>query len=70
MAKVDKIVELIDKYKEELKKHYKEVERLESKREILSSVSAYSEGDNDAYIDAKEQFIKELEELKEYYSYE
>ena len=70
MAKVDKIVELINKYKEELKKHYKEAGRLEAKREILNSVSAYSEGDNDAYIDAKEKFVEELEELKEYYSYE
>lgn len=70
MAKVDKIVELIDKYKEELKKHYKEAGRLEAKREFMNSISAYSEGDNDAYIDAKEKFVKELEELKEYYSYE
>ena len=70
MAKVDKIVELINRYKQELKEHYKEAGRLESKREILNSILSYSEGDNDAYIEAKEQFIKELEELKEYYSYE
>ena len=70
MAKVDKIVELINKYKQELKEHYKEAGRLESKREMLNSILSYSEGDNDAYIEAKEQFIKELEELKEYYSYE
>ena len=70
MAKVDKIVELINRYKQELKEHYKEAGRLESKREMLNSILSYSEGDNDAYIEAKEQFIKELEELKEYYSYE
>lgn len=28
----------------------------------------YSEGNNDAYINAKEQFLEELEELKEYYN--
>ena len=70
MAKVEKIVELINRYKQELKEHYKEAGRLESKREMLNSILSYSEGDNDAYIEAKEQFIKELEELKEYYSYE
>ena len=30
----------------------------------------YTKGNNDAYINAKENFLEELEKLKEYYSYE
>lgn len=70
MAKVDKIKELIDRYKKELKEHYKEAGRLEAERESTGDKFNYSEGNNDAYINAKENFIEELEELKEYYSYD
>lgn len=70
MAKTDKIAELIKRYKQELKEHYKEAGKLEAEREGMGRKFTYSEGNNDAYINAKEQFIEELEELKEYYSYE
>lgn len=70
MAKIDKIVEIIERYKEELKEHYKQAGRIEVERESRNSKFSYIEGNNDAYINAKEQFVEELEELKEYYSYE
>lgn len=70
MAKVDKIKELIDRYKKELKEHYKYAGRLEVERECMREKFTYTEGNNDAYINAKENFIEELEELKEYYSYD
>lgn len=70
MEKIDKIQEFIDRYKEELKKHYKEAGKLEYQRENLYEKFSYSEGNNDAYINAKETFIEELEELKKYYSNE
>ena len=69
MKKVDKIQEFIDRYKEELKKHYKEAGKLEYQRENSYEKFSYSEGNNDAYINAKEDFLEVLEELKEYYSY-
>lgn len=62
------IINLINKYKKELKEHYKEAGKLEVKRECMDRKFTYSEGNNDAYINAKEQFIEELEELKEYYN--
>ena len=70
MAKTDKIVELIERYKQELKEHYKQYGRIEAEREFGNGKFSYIEGNNDAYINAKENFIEELEELKEYYSYE
>ena len=70
MAKVDKIIELIERYKQELKEHYREAGRIEAERGNLNGSLSYSEGNNDAYINAKENFLEELEELKEYYSYE
>lgn len=70
MAKIDIITELINKYKEELKGHYKEAGKLEYQRESSCDRFTYSEGNNDAYINAKEKFIEELEELKNYYCYE
>lgn len=70
MAKIDKIVEIIERYKQELKEHYKQAGRIEVKKESGNSKFSYIEGNNDAYINAKEQFVEELEELKEYYSYE
>ena len=70
MAKIDKIVEIIERYKQELKEHYKQAGRIEVERESRNSKFSYIEGNNDAYINAKEQFVEELEELKEYYSYE
>ena len=66
--KIDMIINLINKYKEELKGHYKEERRLEAERESMYEKFTYSEGNNDAYINAKEQFLEELEELKEYYN--
>lgn len=66
--KIDMIINLINKYKEELKGHYKEARRLEAERESMHEKFTYSEGNNDAYINAKEQFLEELEELKEYYN--
>ena len=70
MAKIDIITELINKYKEELRGHYKEAGKLEYQRESSYDRFTYSEGNNDAYINAKEKFIEELEELKNYYCYE
>lgn len=70
MAKVEKIVQLINKYKQELKEHYKKAGKLEAERESTGEKFNYSEGNNDAYINSKENFIEELQELKEYYSYE
>lgn len=70
MAKIDKIVEIIERYKQEIKEHYKQAGRIEVERESRNSKFSYIEGNNDAYINAKEQFVEELEELKEYYSYE
>lgn len=68
--KIDIIIDLIDRYKKELKEHYKEAGRIEAKKENTDKKFTYSEGNNDAYINAKEQFIEELNELKEYYCYE
>ena len=70
MAKIDIITDLISKYKEELKEHYKEAGRLECQREGSYEKFSYSEGNNDAYIVVKEEFIEELEKLKDYYCYE
>ena len=70
MAKIDIITELINKYKEELKGHYKEAGKLEYQRESSYEKFSYSEGNNDAFIVAKEQFLEELEKLKDYYCYE
>jgi hypothetical protein len=70
MAKIDKIVELINRYNKEIKEHYKISEKLEVERNSFNKKFSYNEGNNDAYINAKEQFVEELEELKEYYSYE
>lgn len=70
MAKIDIITELINRYNEELKGHYKEAGRLEYQRESSYEKFSYSEGNNDAYINAKESFIEELEKLKDYYCYD
>ena len=70
MAKTDKIKELIDKYKEEIKEHYKMEGKLEERRDAWNAKMGFEEGLNMAYLKAKEHFIQELEELKEYYSYE
>nr|DAE86578.1 MAG TPA: hypothetical protein [Caudoviricetes sp.] len=70
MAKVDKIVELINRYKQELKEHYKMEGKLEERRDAWNGKMGFEEGLNMAYIKAKEHFIQELEELKEYYSYD
>lgn len=70
MVKVDKIIELINKYKQELKEHYKQAGRIEAERESVNGKFSYIEGNNDAFIMDKERFVEELEELKEYYSYE
>ena len=71
MAKVDKIAELINKYTMELRGHYNTEGRIKTENNYsLESYSSYDEGSNDAYINAKEQFIEELIELKDYYSYE
>lgn len=70
MAKVEKIVELINRYKQELKEHYKQSGRIEAERESVNGKFSYIEGNNDAFIMDKERFVEELEELKEYYSYE
>lgn len=70
MAKTDKITELINRYKQELKEHYKQAGRIEVERESGNGKFSYIEGNNDAFIMDKEHFVEELEELKEYYSYE
>ncbi len=71
MAKIDKIVELIEKLREELKVNYKMSGVFEERRKTLNiKTPEYPEGFNDGVIQMKEYFIKELEELKEYYSYE
>lgn len=71
MAKIDKIVELIEKLREELKVNYKMSSVFEERRKALNiKTPEYPEGLNDGVIQMKEYFIKELEELKEYYSYE
>ena len=71
MAKVDKITELINKYTYELRQHYNTEGRITTEKNYsLESYSSYDEGSNDAYINAKEQFIEELRELREYYSYD
>lgn len=70
MAKTDKITELIDMYRQELKEHYKQSGKIEADRERGNGKFSYIEGNNDAYINAKESFVEELEKLKEYYSYE
>ena len=49
MAKVEKIVQLINKYKQELKEHYKKAGKLEAERESTGEKFNYSEGNNDAY---------------------
>lgn len=70
MTKTDKITELIEKYRKELIWHYEESGRLEANRNSFIEKFSYSEGNNDAFIVAKENFLEELEELKEHYSYE
>ena len=69
MAKIDIITELIDKYKQELKEHYKMEGKLEERRGDWNAKLSFDEGLNIAYTKAKEHFIKELEELKDYYCY-
>ena len=66
MKKLNKITELINKYKEQLERLRKVSDRLAVDREIHQSRFHYSKG----LIDAKEEFIEELEKLKEYCSYE
>lgn len=68
--KIDVIINLINKYKEELKEHYKIEGKLEERRENWNSKLGFEEGLNMAYTKAKERFIEELEELKEYYNNE
>ena len=68
MGKVDKITELINKYTMELRDHYNTKVRIDTDENYpLESYSPYEDGVNDAYINAKEQFIDELRELIEYY---
>lgn len=65
MEKVDKIVELINKYTMELRDHYNTKIRINTEENYsLESYSPYEDGFNDAYINAKEQFIDELRELR------
>lgn len=66
MRKLNKITELIDKYKEQLERLRKVSDRLEADSEIHQSRFHYSKG----LINAKEEFIEELEKMKDYYSYE
>lgn len=71
MAKVDKIAELINKYTMELRDHYNTEGRIETEENYsLETYSPYEDGVNDAYINAKEQFVDELRELKDYPDYE
>lgn len=63
MANVDKITELINKYTMELRDHYNTKVRIDTDE----NYSPYEDGVNDAYINAKEQFIDELRELLEDY---
>lgn len=66
MVKVDKIAELINKYTIELRDHYNTEGRIKTEKNYsLESYSSYDEGSNEAYINAKEQFIEELRELKD-----
>lgn len=68
MAKVEKIVQLINKYTMELRGHYNTEGRIKTEENYsLESYSPYEDGGNDAYINAKEQFIDELRDLIEYY---
>ena len=68
MAKIDKITELINKYTMELRDHYNTKLMIDTEENYsLESYSPYEDGVNDAYINAKEQFIDELRELIEYY---
>ena len=68
MANVDKITELINKYTMELREHYNTKGRIDTDENYsLESYSPYEDGVNDAYINAKEQFIDELRELIEDY---
>lgn len=63
--------EKIEKLREELKVNYKMSGVFEERRKTLNiKTPEYPEGLNDGVIQMKEYFIKELEELKEYYSYE
>ena len=62
MAKVDKIKELIDKYKDGSEK----IEKLLNETPITDDKKAVWIAKQDLFS----QFIEELEELKEYYSYE
>lgn len=68
MEKVDKITELINKYTMELRDHYNTKVRIDTDENYsIESYSPYEDGVNDAYINAKEQFIDELRELIEDY---
>ena len=68
MTKVDKITELINKYTMELRDHYNTKVSIDTDENYsIESYSPYEDGVNDAYINAKEQFIDELRELIEYY---
>lgn len=58
MAKTDKIKELIDKYKEEIKEHEKTL------RESIPTTETYIV--QRTCIIAIEEFIEDLEELKKY----
>lgn len=71
MEKIDKIVELINKLREELKENYKMSGVFEERRKVLNiKIPEYPEGLNDGTIQMKEYFIEELKELRKYYRYE
>ena len=60
MTKTDKIIELIDKYKQELKDHEKTL------RESIPTTETYIV--QRTCIITIEEFIEDLEELKRYYN--
>ena len=70
MNTLNKIVEIINRYEQEIKHHYRKKGRFEAEREINNTDISYGEGVNDGAVLAKEKFIEELEKLKEYCSYE
>ena len=70
MNTLNKIVELINRFEQEIKHHYRKKGRFEAEREINNADIGYGEGVNDGVILAKEKFIEELKELKEYCNYE
>lgn len=64
MNTLNKIVELINRFEQEIKHHYRKKGRFEAEREINNVDISYGEGVNDGVILAKEKIHRRIEGTK------